>query len=65
MGKHNDSVMVRITWGGRAYRAVLLPEYADRNSNGDFNWNQEGTEIEQSPGSPADNDSVAVLRDDC
>ena len=64
VGKDNDSVMVRITWGGGAHRAVLLQGYAERHAHCHFNWNQMGTEIDQSPGSPADNVSVASHPDD-
>ena len=36
--KDNDSVMVRITWGSGANRAVLLQGYAERHVNNYFNW---------------------------
>ena len=64
VGKDNDSVMVRITWGSGANRAVLLQGYAERHVNNYFNWSQVGTEIDQTPGSPSDNVSVAIAPDD-
>ena len=64
VGKDNDSVMVRITWGSGANRAVLLQGYAERHVNNYFNWSQDGTEIDQTPGSPSDNVSVATPSDD-
>ena len=53
--KDNDSVMVRITWGSGASRAVLLQGYAERHVNNYFNWSQVGTEIDQTLSSPSDN----------